>query len=61
MDMIWAMLTVISMFPMFDADMRKSMYQEVILFFEEFFQKNCSAWDLIDADYTYVNGALADA
>ena len=47
-------------FPMFDADMRKSMYQEVILFFEEFFQKNCSAWDLIDADYTYLNGALAE-
>lgn len=45
-------------FPIFAA-LRDSMQEEVTLFFVDLFQQDRSVLSLIDADYTFMNGALA--
>jgi len=40
--------------------LRSDMYEEVIRFFENMFQNDRSVMELLDADYTFVNGSLAD-
>ncbi len=42
------------------ADLRSSMYEEPIQFFTDLFQQDRSILNLIDSDYTFVNGALAE-
>ena len=41
------------------ADLRDDMYEETILFFEDLFRRDGSVLELLDADHTFVNGALA--
>jgi hypothetical protein len=45
-------------FPTFK-DVRGAMYEESILFFTDLFQRNGSVLDILDADYTFLNEALA--
>ena len=45
-------------FPEFTA-LRGSLYEESIRFFTDFFQENRPVLDLLDADYTFLNEALA--
>jgi len=45
-------------FPTFTG-LRADMYEESIRFFTDLFQHNGSVLDVIDADHTFVNGALA--
>jgi len=45
-------------FPTF-ADLRGAMYEEPIQFFTDLFQRNGSVLDILDADYTFLNEALA--
>ena len=45
-------------FPTFK-DLRGAMYEESIRFFTDFFQNNRSVLSLLDADYTFLNEALA--
>lgn len=45
-------------FPEF-RELRKDMYEESILFFEDFLREDRSILNLLDADYTFVNGRLA--
>jgi len=45
-------------FPTF-ADLREEMYEESILFFTDLFQNNRSVLSILDADHTFLNGALA--
>ncbi|MCA8998191.1 MAG: DUF1592 domain-containing protein [Planctomycetaceae bacterium] len=47
------------MFPAFDDDLRTSMLQETVLFFDSIIREDRSILDLIDADYTFLNGPLA--
>ncbi|MDB4353156.1 DUF1592 domain-containing protein [bacterium] len=47
-----------TLYPEFAA-LRKSMYGETLRFFEDMFQNNGSILDLIDADHTFVDQALA--
>lgn len=47
------------MFPSFDASLRKAMAKESMLFFEAIVRENRPMLDLLDADFTYVNGQLA--
>jgi mono/diheme cytochrome c family protein len=45
-------------FPTF-ASVRAAMYEESIQFFQDLFQNNRSLLDIVDADYTFLNGPLA--
>lgn len=47
------------LFPTFDANLRKAVYEESILFFQDLFQADRSVLQTLDADYTYLNDALA--
>ncbi len=47
------------LFPMFNADLRKAIYEESILFFLDLFQQDRAVTSLLDADYTYLNETLA--
>ncbi len=47
------------LFPTFDASLRKAIYEESILFFQDLFQKDRSLTQILDADYTFLNEALA--
>ncbi|HQX54260.1 MAG TPA: DUF1592 domain-containing protein, partial [Planctomycetaceae bacterium] len=40
-------------------ELRADMYEEAIRFFEDLFRNEGSVFDLLDADYTFVNGRLA--
>lgn len=45
-------------FPTF-VGLRDAMYEETILFFKDLFQNERSVWNILDADYTFLNEALA--
>lgn len=45
-------------FPAF-ASLRGAMYEESIRFFTDFFQRDASVLNILDADYAFLNGALA--
>ena len=47
-----------TLFPEF-VHLRGAMYEETVLFFEDMFRKNGSILDLLNADHTFVNEALA--
>jgi hypothetical protein len=47
------------LFPNFDENLRKSMLKETELFVREVVHEDRSVVDLIDADFTYLNGPLA--
>ncbi len=47
------------LFPTFDEKLRSAMYEESILFFQDLFQNDQPVARLLDADYTYLNEALA--
>jgi mono/diheme cytochrome c family protein len=47
------------LFPTFDAALRKAMYDEAILFFQDLFQSDRGVTAILDADYTFLNEALA--
>lgn len=46
-------------YPDFNADLALAMRQETELFVQEFFDQGYSMLDLLDADWSYVNGPLA--
>ncbi|MDX2245775.1 MAG: DUF1592 domain-containing protein [Bacteroidia bacterium] len=46
-------------FPEFDEALRKAMYQEVVQYFYHVFNRSRNLLELIDSDYTYLNGPLA--
>jgi hypothetical protein len=48
-----------SLFPTFNEELRKAIYEESILFFQDLFQHDRSVTRLIDADDTYLNEMLA--
>lgn len=48
-----------ALFPTFDATLRKAMYEETILFFQDLFQNDRSVADLLGADHTFLNETLA--
>jgi hypothetical protein len=48
------------LFPTFDANLRKAIYEESILFFQDLFQNDRSITQILDADYTFVNQTLAE-
>jgi hypothetical protein len=47
------------LFPTFDANLRKAIYEESILFFQDLFQSDRPVTDILDADYTFLNESLA--
>jgi hypothetical protein len=47
------------LFPTFDEALRKAIYEESILFFEDLFQADLPVTRLLDADYTFLNETLA--
>ena len=47
------------LFPTFDANLRKAIYEESILFFQDLFQADRPVTKIIDADDTYLNETLA--
>ncbi len=47
------------LFPMFDANLRKAIYEESILFFQDLFQSDRAVTRILDADYTFLNETLA--
>jgi hypothetical protein len=47
------------LFPTFDAALRKAIYEESILFFQDLFQKDRPVTDLLDSDATFLNETLA--
>ena len=47
------------LFPTFDADLRKAIYEESILFFQDLFQSDRPVTQILDADYTFLNETLA--
>ena len=47
------------LFPTFDADLRGAIYEETLLFFQNLFQSDRPAADLLNADYTFLNEPLA--
>jgi hypothetical protein len=47
------------LFPTFDAGLRKAIYEESILFFQDLFQADRPVSAILDADYTFLNEALA--
>jgi hypothetical protein len=48
------------LFPTFDDGLRDALFEETALFFKDLFQNGRPARDLVDADYTWLNGRLAD-
>jgi hypothetical protein len=47
------------LFPTFNADLRKAIYEESILFFLDLFRNDRAVTQILDADYTYLNETLA--
>ena len=47
------------LFPTFDARLRKAIYEESILFFQDLFQNDRPLTALLDADYTFLDETLA--
>jgi hypothetical protein len=47
------------LFLTFDANLRKAIYEESILFFQDLFQADRPVTAVLDADYTFLNEALA--
>jgi hypothetical protein len=47
-----------TLYPQF-AELRSDMYEETVLFFEDMFRNNGSILDMLGADHTFVNDALA--
>lgn len=47
------------LFPMFDEHLRRAIYEETVLFFQDLFQRDRPIVNLLDADYTYLNDSLA--
>ena len=47
------------LFPTFDANLRKAMYEESILFFQDLFQNDRSITQILDTNYTFLNQTLA--
>jgi hypothetical protein len=47
------------LFPTFDAGLRKAIYEESVRFFQDLFQADRPVSDVLDADYTFLNEALA--
>jgi hypothetical protein len=47
------------LFPTFDAKLRKAIYEESILFFQDLFQSDREVTKILDADYTFLNDTLA--
>jgi hypothetical protein len=47
------------LFPEFDARLRGAMYEESILLFQDLFQRDGAVRQILDADHTYLNEALA--
>jgi hypothetical protein len=47
------------LFPTFDAALRKNIYEESILFFQDLFQADRPVTAILDADYTFLNESLA--
>ncbi len=48
------------LFPTFDENLRKAIYEESILFFQDLFQSDRSITQILDADYTFLNQTLAE-
>lgn len=47
------------LFPTFNSDLRKAIYEETLLFFQDMFQADRPVTHLLDADYTFLNETLA--
>lgn len=47
------------LFPTFDANLRKAIYEESVLFFQDLFQSDRPVTNVLDANYTFLNAALA--
>jgi hypothetical protein len=47
------------LFPTFDAALRAAMYEESILFFQDFFRSDRTITSVLDADHTFLNETLA--
>ncbi len=47
------------LFPTFDSALRKAIYEESILFFQDLFQNDRPVTSILDADYTFLNESLA--
>ncbi|OAI52906.1 hypothetical protein AYO44_04460 [Planctomycetaceae bacterium SCGC AG-212-F19] len=47
------------LFPTFDAKLRKAIYEESILFFQDLLQADRAVANILDADYTFLNDLLA--
>lgn len=47
------------LFPTFDAKLRQAIEEESILFFQDLFQADRAATEILDADYTFLNDLLA--
>jgi hypothetical protein len=47
------------LFPTFDANLRKAIYEESILLFQDLFQNDRPVSNILDADYTFLNDTLA--
>jgi hypothetical protein len=47
------------LFPTFDAELRRAIYEETIRFFQDLFQNDRPVSRLLDADYTFLNERLA--
>ena len=47
------------LFPTFDVGLRKDIYEETVLFFQDLFQNDRPVTRVLDADYTYLNESLA--
>lgn len=47
------------LFPTFDVKLKKAIYEESILFFQDLFQSDRPVTVILDADYTYLNEPLA--
>lgn len=47
------------LFPTFTQELRKAIYEESILFFQDLFENDRPVTNILDADYTFLNDALA--
>src|SRR5206468_9745332 len=47
------------LFPTFNADLRRAIYEEAIRFFQDLFQGDRAVTQILDADYTFLNETLA--
>jgi hypothetical protein len=47
------------LFPTFTPQLRKAIYEESILFFQDLFQSDRPVTDILDADWTFLNETLA--